>query len=475
MQIVRDLGGYTLGRSDLVRRAMSKKKQSVMEKERANFIFGNKEEDVPGCIENGISEQVAGEIYDDMMDFAKYAFNKSHAAAYAVVSYETAWLKYYYPVEFMAALLTSVIDNSGKVAEYILTCRNMGIKILPPDVNEGEKNFSVKDGAICFALTAIKGVGRPVIEALVKERRERGRFTDLNDFITRMSDAQLNKRVLESFIKAGALDCFEGTRKQQMAVYNQVYDRIVRDKKNTMAGQITLFDLADEEEKAVFTVKLPDIGEYEKEVMLAFEKEVIGVYVSGHPLEEYEDFWRKHITATTGEFLMEEETGIVKIQDGRQVTVGGIITEKKVKYTKEDKAMAFITLEDLIGSIEVIVFPNSYEKNARLLVEDKKVFITGRVSLEEDRDGKLICQKIEGFDEIGRKLWIKFPDKEVFVEKQDKLEELLAESEGKDTVIIYVEKEKSKKQLPKNQNVNADTELILRLKENFGEENVVLV
>ena len=475
MQIVRDLGGYTLGRSDLVRRAMSKKKQAVMEKERANFIFGNEEEKVPGCVANGISEQIAGQIYDDMMDFAKYAFNKSHAAAYAVVSYETAWLKYYYPVEFMAALLTSVIDNSGKVAEYILTCRNMGIKILPPDVNEGEKNFSVKDGAICFALTALKGVGRPIIESLVKERNDRGRFTDLNDFITRMSDAQLNKRVLENFIKAGAFDCFDGTRKQLMAVYNQVYDHIVKDKKNSLAGQMTLFDLASEEEKETFSIKLPNVGEYEKEVMLAFEKEVIGVYVSGHPLEEYEDFWRKHITATTGEFLMEDETGIVKIQDGKEVTVGGLITDKKIKYTKNDKAMAFITLEDLIGTIEVIVFPTSYERNSRLLVEDKKVFITGKASLEEDKDGKLICQRIVGFDEIGRKLWIKFPDKATFEEKQGELFEILSQSEGRDSVIIYAEKEKGRKELPKNQNVNGDAELLKILKEKFGEKNVVLV
>ncbi|MBQ7065538.1 MAG: DNA polymerase III subunit alpha [Lachnospiraceae bacterium] len=475
MQIVRDLGGYTLGRSDLVRRAMSKKKQAVMEKERANFIFGNEEEKVPGCVANGISEQIAGQIYDDMMDFAKYAFNKSHAAAYAVVSYQTAWLKYYYPVEFMAALLTSVIDNSGKVAEYILTCRNMGIKILPPDVNEGEKNFSVKDGAICFALTALKGVGRPIIESLVKERNDRGRFTDLNDFITRMSDAQLNKRVLENFIKAGAFDCFDGTRKQLMAVYNQVYDHIVKDKKNSLAGQMTLFDLASEEEKETFSIKLPNVGEYEKEVMLAFEKEVIGVYVSGHPLEEYEDFWRKHITATTGEFLMEDETGIVKIQDGKEVTVGGLITDKKIKYTKNDKAMAFITLEDLIGTIEVIVFPTSYERNSRLLVEDKKVFITGKASLEEDKDGKLICQRIVGFDEIGRKLWIKFPDKATFEEKQGELFEILSQSEGRDSVIIYAEKEKGRKELPKNQNVNGDAELLKILKEKFGEKNVVLV
>ena len=375
----------------------------------------------------------------------------------------------------MAALLTSVIDNAGKVAEYILTSRNMGIRILPPDVNEGEKNFSVKDGAICFALTAIKGVGRPVIESIVAERKARGRFSDLNDFITRMSDSQLNKRVLENFIKAGAFDCFEGKRKQLMAVYNQIYDHIVKDKKNTMAGQMTLFDLASDEEKETFSIKLPDVGEYEKETMIAFEKEVIGVYVSGHPLEEYESFWKKHITATTGEFLLEEETGLVKLEDGKEVTVGGLISDKKIKYTKNDKIMAFLTLEDLIGSIEVIVFPGTYEKYSGLLVEDKKVFLTGKVSLEEDKDGKLICRKIVGFDEIGRKLWIKFPDKEAFEAVKEELYGMLSESEGRDGIVIYVEKERGRKELPKNQNVNADRALLGRLMERFGKDNVVLV
>ena len=248
MQIVRDLGGYTLGRSDLVRRAMSKKKQAVMEKERANFVYGNPEEGVPGCVANGIPENVASKIYDEMMDFAKYAFNKSHAACYAVVSYQTAYLKYYYPVEFMAALMTSVIDNPGKVAEYIMVCRSMGITILPPDINQGESGFSVNGNSIRYALTAIKSVGRPVIDAVVNERKERGAYTNLQDFITRMADKDINKKAIENFIKAGALDSLGGTRKQFMSAYVQIMDHIVHDRKNNMAGQISLFDIVDASE-----------------------------------------------------------------------------------------------------------------------------------------------------------------------------------------------------------------------------------
>lgn len=399
MQIVRDLGGYTLGRSDLVRRAMSKKKQSVMEKERANFVYGNEEEGVPGCVSKGISEQVAGRIYEDMMDFAKYAFNKSHAACYAVVSYQTAYLKHYYPVEFMAALLTSVIDNSKKVSEYILVCRNMGISILPPDINEGEAGFSVSGNAIRYALTAIKGVGRPVIESIAGERRERGRFTNLKDFITRVADLDVNKRAIENFIKAGALDSLGGTRKQCMSVYVQILDHITKDKKNNMAGQMSLFDIATEDSKEEFDIRMPEVGEYPKEMMLAFEKEVLGIYVSGHPLEEYQELLERHITHKTTDFMLDEETGVVTVPDQINVVIGGMIAEKTVKYTKNDKVMAFLNIEDLVGNVEVVVFPKDYEKYSALLMEDAKVFIKGRTSVEEEKDGKLICEQIVSFED----------------------------------------------------------------------------
>ena len=475
MQIVRDLGGYTLGRSDLVRRAMSKKKQAVMEKERANFIYGNKEEGVPGCVANGIPEKVASQIYDDMMDFAKYAFNKSHAACYAVVSYQTAYLKYYYPVEFMAALMTSVIDNSGKVAEYIMVCRSMGIDILPPDINQGESGFSVDGKAIRYALTAIKSVGRPVIDAVVQERKARGPYTNLKDFITRMADKDVNKKAVENFIKAGAFDSLPGTRKQFMSAYVQIMEHIVKDKKNNMAGQLSLFDIADESQKEDFDVKLPDVGEYSKEMLLAFEKEVLGVYISGHPLEEQEELWRKGITNTTADFVINEEIGEPAVRDNMPAIIGGIIVDKKIKYTKNDKIMAFLQIEDLVGSVEVIVFPRDYEKNSDKLLEDNKVFVRGRVSLEEERDGKLICEKITAFDEIPKKLWIKFPSKEVYESRSKELLDLLAGSDGKDSVIIYIEEIKAMKKLPPNWNVNADEQLAKVLSEKFGKENVKIV
>ena len=472
MQIVRDLGGYTLGRSDLVRRAMSKKKQAVMEKERANFIYGNEEEGVPGCVAKGISEQVASGIYDDMMDFAKYAFNKSHAACYAVVAYQTAYLKYYYPVEFMAALMTSVIDNPGKVAEYIMVCRSMGISILPPDINQGESGFSVKDRSIRYALTAIKSVGRPVIEAVVKERNEHGEFLNLKDFISRMSDKEINKKAIENFIKAGAFDSLPGTRKQFMVAYGKIMDHIVKDRKNNMAGQMSLFDLVSTEEKEEFDIRLPDVGEYPKEMLLAFEKEVLGVYVSGHPLEEQEELWKKGITNTTADFVLNEETGIPIVKDGDSATIGGLIADRKIKYTKNDKIMAFLQIEDLLGSVEVIVFPRDYEKYNSRLVEDGKVFIKGRVSLEEDRDGKLICERITSFDEIPKKLWIRFPTMEAYETGIEDLLRDISESEGNDSVVLYIEDKKQMKKLPPGRNVNADEALYDALCKKYGKDNI---
>ncbi len=474
MQIVRDLGGYTLGRSDLVRRAMSKKKQAVMEKERANFVYGNEEEGVPGCVSRGIDEKTASGIYDTMMDFAKYAFNKSHAACYAVVAYQTAYLKYYYPVEFMAALMTSVIDNPKKVAEYILVCRNMGIEILPPDINEGESGFSVSGSSIRYALTAIKSVGRPVIAAVVEERKERGPFLNLQDFVNRITDKDVNKRAVESFIKAGALDGLGGTRKQFMSVFSQVMDRTQKDRKNNMAGQLSLFDIVEEEEKEGLALKLPDVGEYPKEMKLAFEKEVLGIYVSGHPLEEYEAAWRKKISNTTADFAYDEETQGVRVKDGTKAVIGGLIAGKTIKYTKDNKIMAFLTIEDLVGTVEVIVFPKTYEQSASFLTEDAKVFVQGRISVEEDKDGKLICEKIVPFTELKKKVWIKFPNMEAYKAAEAGLMDMLRESEGKDGIVIYIENPKAKKELPPNQNVEADERLVNRLQERFGRENVTV-
>ena len=351
MQIVRDLAGYTLGRSDLLRRAMSKKKGDVMQKERQIFVYGDEENGVPGCIKNGIDEKTANKIYDEMIDFAKYAFNKSHAAAYAVVSYQTAYLKYYYPVEYMAALMTSVIENPSKVAEYIYACRQMNIQILSPDINRGIGNFSVDGNNIRYGLTAIKSIGRPVIASIIEDRDEFGPFKNLEDFISRMSVKDgLNKRAIEHLIKSGALDCLGGTRKQFMSIYVQIVDHVNQEKKYAMTGQMTLFDMVGEEEKEQFEIKLPDVGEYSKENLLAFEKEVLGVYLSGHPLQEYEDKWRKSISATTLDFQPDEETGRAKVHDGTREIVGGMITAKTIKHTKTNQMMAFLSLEDLVGT-----------------------------------------------------------------------------------------------------------------------------
>ena len=472
MQIVRELGGYTLGRSDLVRRAMSKKKQSVMEKEKANFVYGNTEEEVPGCVSRGIPEAVADQIYEDMMDFAKYAFNKSHAACYAVVSYQTAYLKYYYPVEFMAALMTSVIDNSTKVTEYIMSCRSMGIDILPPDVNSSQARFSVQDGAIRFALTALKSVGRPVIAAIVQERENRGSYTTLEDFITRTSEYDVNKRVIENLIKAGAFDSIPGTRKQLMSVYVSLVEHLVKDKKNNMAGQMSLFDLAQDDDKESFEIPLPNVGEYTKEVLLAFEKEVVGVYISGHPLEEYKDFIECRISARTSDFYLDEETNSTKVRDGDEVVIGGILADKKVKYTKNDKMMAFLTIEDLYGSMEVVVFPRDYEKNSDKLIVDSKVFVKGRVQVEDEKDGKLIGSQIYPFDSVPRRLSIRFADKDTYLAQASKLDAILADSEGNDSVAIICTKERIQKVLPANRNIHIEETLLELLRREFGQDSV---
>ena len=475
MQIVRSLAGYTLGRSDLVRRAMSKKKASVMEKERQNFVYGNEAEGVPGCIVNGIEEKVANKIYDDMIDFAKYAFNKSHAAAYAVVSYQTAYLKYYYPVEFMAALMTSVIDNPSKVSEYILSCRKMGIQILPPDINCGEGEFSVDGNSIRFGLSAIKSVGKPVIRAIVEERKAGGIFQNMKDFVTRMTGREVNKRAIENFIKAGAFDCLEGNRHQKMMVYPRIVDSVVQEGKNAMAGQMTLFDIVGEEDKKAFEINLPDVPEYDKEELLAFEKEVLGVYISGHPLENYTAMMEKNITAITSDFQPDDEIGAARVRDGQSVVVGGIITEKTVKYTKNNKVMAFLTLEDLVGTVEIIVFPRDYEKNHLLMDEESKVFIRGRVAAEDERASKMICEQILSFTQVPRELWIQFETKQAYHQREMELLEDLKDCEGNDSVVIYIQRDKVMKRLPSSRNIGIDSSILGKMQEKYGQNNIKVV
>ena len=508
MQIVQQLGGYTLGRADLVRRAMSKKKKHVMEVERNNFVYGNPDESVPGCVSKGISADVANKIYDSMMDFAEYAFNKSHAACYAVVAMQTAWLKYYYPVEFMASLMTSVIDVPSKVSYYISVCHSMGIEILAPDINRGEVGFSVctyedkyesatsspkkaashneensskamnsasldshKHKAILYALTAIKSVGTPVIEAVVAERHLNGKFRSLNDFLTRMSgDGQMNKRAVEAFIKSGALDCLGGTRRQYMYVYMQIMDSL-HNNRNTMVGQLSLFDFAAPEVKHQFEIPLPDVGEFEKEELLNFEKEVLGFYVSGHPLESYASFMKKHSSNITTDFYLDEETGIPKVTDGQKATLAGMITDRRTKYTKNDKMMAFVTLEDLAGVVEIIVFPKTYEHAAMKLSEDSHVIVEGHVSVEDEKDAKLIADKVMTFEEIPRTVWIQFANKAAFDENEKEMLEIIEGHGGKDSIVAYLRDTKQIKKYP-GIRFNAHEEVLTMLQDKFGSENV---
>ncbi len=471
MQIVRDLAGYSWGRSDLVRRAMSKKKAYVMEQERKNFIYGNPDEGVKGCVNNGIDEKVAGKIYDDMIDFAKYAFNKSHAACYAVVSFQTAYLKTYYPVEFMAALMTSVIDNTSKVAGYIYACKQMNIGILPPDVNESQMEFTVENGKIRFAMAAIKSLGRPTIQAILKERGVNGSFVSMQDFVTRMSHA-LNKRAIENFVKAGAFDTFGHTRKSMMIVSESMLDSAIKHNKDSMSGQMSLFDFAAEEDKKAFEIRIPDVAEYTKEELLGYEKEILGVYVSGHPLDEYTGMVNKYITNVSSDFEVDDELGETKARDGAIATIGGLITEKTIKTTKKGQLMAFLTVEDVVGTVEVVVFPNSFTANRVVIDHAEKVFVTGKVQANVDENAKLICDKVVDFASIPRKLWIRFASLSDYEDKKDELYGILYNSDGKDTVVIYCTKENKRLTLPASRTIRVDSELIQKLQAMYGEKNV---
>ncbi len=476
MQIVRDLAGYSYGRSDLVRRAMSKKKASVMEKEKNNFIYGNEEEGVEGCIRRGIPEEVARKIYDEMTDFAKYAFNKSHAAAYAVVAYQTAWLKCHKPVEFMAALMTSFMEHTSKITEYIMNCRQLGIRILPPDINEGNYRFTPYQGNIRYGLAAIKGVGRPVIEEIVAERESGGRYRSLKDFCMRLSGGKaVNKRTMESFIKSGALDSLPGTRRQKMSIYISVMDGVNQERKNTLSGQMSLFDFAAPEEQEELDVVMPDVGEFDKEMILAFEKEVLGVYISGHPLEEYEELMRRSVTRTTADFIPADGEEMPKVKDQERAVIGGMIVARTVKTTRTNSLMAFITIEDMYGTAEVIVFPKDYEKNRLLLEEDRKVFVQGRATVEEDKPAKLICSRIIPFDELDQSLWLQFETKERYREEEPWIFETLAGYDGKDEVNIYVSGDRATKKLPGSHSTKVCRELLQKLYDRFGQENVKVV
>lgn len=483
MQIVQSLAGYSLGGADEIRRAMSKKKQYVIEENREIFVNGGQIEnhitgkitDIPGCGANGISSQVANGIYDHMVDFAKYAFNKSHAAAYAVVALQTAYLKKYYPIEFMAALMTSVIDASGKVAEYIGVCRSSGIEVLPPDVNQGDGRFSVDGQSIRYGLYAIKSVGRPTIDAIKYDREKNGPFRDLEDFIDRVSKYDANKRTIENLIKAGALDSMDGNRRQKCMIFPQILDSVNTKKKHDISGQMSLFDFASEEQKEDLKINMPDVEEFDKEMLLAFEKELMGVYVSGHPLDDYIDLLEKNVTAHASEFMVDEETGIAKVEDNKTVILGGMISDVTIKYTKNNKNMAFISLEDLTGVVEVIVFPNSFESARHLIADGNKVFIKGHVQAEEEKDAKVICDDIKGFDECGREIWIQFANKAEYEASEQTLTDTVRNMDGNDMLVIFLKEEKAVKRMGPNWAIAASQENLELLYEKFGQPNVKVV
>ena len=475
MQIVQQLAGYTMGQADNIRRAMSKKKQYVIDAERQSFVYGDSERGIRGCVANGIDEKAANSIYDSMVDFAKYAFNKSHAAAYAVISVQTAWLKFYYPVEFMAALMTSVIDNSAKAAEYLLHCKELGISVLPPDINVGQGEFTAEGNAVRYGLYAIKSLGRPVIDSIIEERKKGGSYRTLQDFIERTVQRDINKRAIENLIKAGACDGLDGNRHQMSIVYTSIVDDVVRRKKTGLEGQMSLFDFVGEEDKKDYEVHYPNVEEFPKEVLLGFEKEVLGIYLSGHPLEDYLGKMKKNVTANAADFVREEESGTIRVTDNMHVVVGGMIAAKTVKYTRNNQAMAFLTVEDLTGSVEIIVFPKDYERYNRFLNDEEKIFVVGHATVEEEQDGKVICERIVPFDDTRKELWLQFPTKSDFSAKEQQVYEILRDSDGNDEVVIYISDVKAFKRLPRNRAVGTNSVLLARLTEFLGEKNVKVV
>ena len=475
MQIVQQLAGYTMGQADNIRRAMSKKKQYVIDAERQSFVYGDSERGIRGCVANGIDEKAANSIYDSMVDFAKYAFNKSHAAAYAVISVQTAWLKFYYPVEFMAALMTSVIDNSAKAAEYLLHCKELGISVLPPDINVGQGEFTAEGNAVRYGLYAIKSLGRPVIDSIIGERKKGGSYRTLQDFIERTVQRDINKRAIENLIKAGACDGLDGNRHQMSIVYTSIVDDVVRRKKTGLEGQMSLFDFVGEEDKKDYEVHYPNMEEFPKEVLLGFEKEVLGIYLSGHPLEDYLGKMKKNVTANAADFVREEESGTIRVTDNMHVVVGGMIAAKTVKYTRNNQAMAFLTVEDLTGSVEIIVFPKDYERYNRFLNDEEKIFVVGHATVEEEQDGKVICERIVPFDDTRKELWLQFPTKSDFSEKEQQVYDILRDSDGNDEVVIYISDVKAFKRLPRNRAVGTNSVLLARLTEFLGEKNVKVV
>lgn len=485
MQIVRDIAGYSMGRSDLVRRAMSKKKHSVMEQERKNFIYGLLDDKggllVPGAVRNGVSEEVANKLFDLMMDFASYAFNKSHAAAYAVVAYQTAYLKKYYPVEFMTALLTSVMGNNEKIAFYIYACRKMGIDVLPPDINESSVNFSVSGNKIRFGLAAIKNVGKGAIYSIISDRKDNGPFRGFTDFCERVSLSDVNKRTVESLIKAGAFDSFNLKRSQLLNVYEKVIDSIINNKRRNLDGQISLFTI-DTKDNLNNKDDFPDIKEFDKKYLLSMEKEMLGLYISGHPLDDYiQELNLLTNTQISDIVTIEEEEGIIsqsKFQDGQKVIVGGIISQINIKSTKKNDIMAFIKVEDIFASIEVLIFPKVYQKYSKMLLEDSMVIIKGRISIREDEQPKIIAEDIEPLKKQStidnRKVYIRLNDSS-WKTQIENLKPLLLRYKGPNPVYVVLMESKQTLMASREMWVEISEEFLKELNGALGNENVKIM
>lgn len=490
MQIVRDIGGFTMGRSDLLRRAMGKKKMSVMLEERKNFIYGkpaeNGESAILGAVNNGVDEKTANDIYDLMVEFAKYAFPKAHSVAYAALAYETAWLKLHYPVEFMAALISSIMGSSGTVSLYIRESKRLGIQILPPDVNESRDKFTVEKGKIRFGLAAVKNVGTNVIAEIIKAREEKGKFTSFTDFCTKVDQTVLNKRQIESLIKCGAFDFLKVRRSQLMAIYEKTIDTVINQKKRNIEGQFSLFDDAVSASMDITKdEEMPRLPEYNEKILLAMEKEMVGVYLSGHPLSEYEKELEKIATTNTSEIAeireSEEDKQIIEVS---KVVIGGIIIKKQNKITKNNNMMAFITLEDLYGTVEGIVFPKIYENYKDILYEDNIILVEGTLDISEEEAPKLICNKITELkkeivsnirEKKPRKLYLKVESTEHYKKIKKELFSNICKYTGNDCVIIYNQQEKANMVLPLKNWVNIDNEELMgNLKSILGENNIVI-
>lgn len=474
MQIVRELAGYSLGRSDLVRRAMSKKKAKVMAEERKNFVYGIKG-DVPGCLANGIPEKIAEKIFDEMTDFAKYAFNKSHAACYAVVAYQTAWLKCHYPVEFMAALMTSVMDNTPKIAGYINDCKNMGIKLLPPDINEGFAGFSVSGNMIRFGLAAIKSVGVPGVKAIVREREKNGSYKGLTDFCTRLTGQEINKRMVENLIYAGAFDSFGGTRRQYISVYKSIMDGLAQSKKNNIEGQLNLFDMGGDDD-SVAEDNFSPMEEFPEKERLANEKTVLGIFISGHPLSEFIEVLDKKVSVHCADFLESNiEEGLSDIYDGQKIKIGGFISDKSVKFTRNNSQMAFIRIEDMTGSTEVIVFPKIYDKFNKYLYEDKVIIVEGRAAISEGEAPRIVCENIIPFDKIGEQpkavsIGIVLEEGVTF----DSIRSIIEQNHGSTPLYINDKASGKKYRTDENYWLNVNEDTVAELRRHLRDENVVI-